>query len=171
VKRRLIENLSGTIGFVGVGANLGQPVEQCREAVERMHASPGLKVLRMSSLYRSEPVGFREQDWFVNAVAEIRTVLTAPELLKALQRIEQAMGRENGQRGGPRVMDLDLLLYSQDVVQEQDLIIPHPQIHRRRFVLVPFQEIAPYVIHPAFGISIQGLLSRLQDDSKVELIP
>jgi 7,8-dihydro-6-hydroxymethylpterin-pyrophosphokinase len=92
-------------------------------------------------------------------------------LLKALQRIEQAMGRENGQRGGPRVMDLDLLLYSQDVVQEQDLIIPHPQIHRRRFVLVPFQEIAPYVIHPAFGISIQGLLDRLQDDSKVELIP
>jgi 2-amino-4-hydroxy-6-hydroxymethyldihydropteridine diphosphokinase len=136
-----------------------------------MHASPGLKVLRMSSLYRSEPVGFREQDWFVNAVAEIRTVLTAPDLLKALQRIEQAMGRENGQRGGPRVMDLDLLLYSQDVVQEQDLIIPHPQIHRRRFVLVPFQEIAPYVIHPAFGISIQGLLDRLQDDSKVELIP
>jgi 7,8-dihydro-6-hydroxymethylpterin-pyrophosphokinase len=68
-------------------------------------------------------------------------------------------------------MDLDLLLYSQDVVQEQDLIIPHPQIHRRRFVLVPFQEIAPYVIHPAFGISIQGLLDRLQDDSKVELIP
>jgi 2-amino-4-hydroxy-6-hydroxymethyldihydropteridine diphosphokinase len=136
-----------------------------------MHASPGLKVLRMSSLYRSEPVGFREQDWFVNAVAEIRTVLTAPDLLKALQRIEQVMGRENGQRGGPRVMDLDLLLYSQDVVQEQDLIIPHPQIHRRRFVLVPFQEIAPYVIHPAFGISIQGLLDRLQDDSKVELIP
>jgi 2-amino-4-hydroxy-6-hydroxymethyldihydropteridine diphosphokinase len=139
--------------------------------MERMHASPGLKVLRMSSLYRSEPVGFREQDWFVNAVAEIRTVLTAPDLLKALQRIEQAMGRENGQRWGPRVMDLDILLYSQDVVQEQDLIIPHPQIHRRRFVLVPFQEIAPYVIHPAFGISIQGLLDRLQDDSKVELIP
>ena len=92
----MIENLSGTIGFVGVGANLGQAVEQCREAVERMHASSGLKVLRMSSLYRSEPVGFREQDWFVNAVAEIRTVLTAPDLLKALQRIEQAMGRENG---------------------------------------------------------------------------
>jgi 2-amino-4-hydroxy-6-hydroxymethyldihydropteridine diphosphokinase len=166
----LIENLAGTIGFVGVGANLGLPVDQCREALERMDATPGLKVLRRSSLYRSEPVGFREQDWFVNAVAEIRTALAAIDLLIALQMIERAMGRTKGRPGGPRVIDLDILFYGQDVVQSPALIIPHPQIHKRRFVLVPFHEIAPYVIHPGFGVSIRGLLDRLQDDSEVTLI-
>lgn len=166
----MIEVHSGTIFFVGVGSNLGDPLVQCREALKRMDATPGLKLLRASSFYRTEPVGFREQPWFVNAVAEFRTVRPAVDLLKALQAIEQAMGREKERRGGPRVIDLDLLLYGQDVVQQPDVTVPHPQMHRRRFVLIPFHEIAPYVIHPAFGISIRGLLDRLQDDSVVEPI-
>ena len=166
----MIEGRNGTIAFVGVGANLGKPMEQCREALERMNATPGLKLLRGSSFYRSEPVGLREQPWFVNAVVEVRTAMTAFDLLNALQGIEQDMGRVRERQGGPRVIDLDLLLYGQEVVQQPDLTIPHPQMHRRRFVLIPFHEIAPYVIHPAFGVSIQGLLDRLQDDSLVERI-
>ena len=160
----MIEGCEGTIAFVGVGANLGNPLEQCRDALERMDATPGIKLLRRSSFYRSEPAGFREQPWFVNAVAEVRTVL------KALQRIEQAMGRVRERRDGPRVIDLDLLLYGQDIMRQPDLTIPHPRMHGRRFVLMPFYEIAPYILHPAFGISIQGLLDRLQDDSVVEPI-
>ena len=134
----MIEGCEGTIAFVGVGANLGNPLEQCRDALERMDATPGIKLLRRSSFYRSEPAGFREQPWFVNAVAEVRTVLAAVDLLKALQRIEQAMGRVRERRDGPRVIDLDLLLYGQDIMRQPDLTIPHPRMHGRRFVLMPF---------------------------------
>ena len=106
----MIEGTSGIISFIGIGANEGRPVAQCLEAIERMHAAPGVRVLRRSSLYRSEPVGLREQDWFVNAVVEIRTVLQAGELMQVLQAIESVMGRERDVRWGPRVIDLDIFL-------------------------------------------------------------
>lgn len=166
----MIEGTSGIISFIGIGANEGRPVAQCLEAIERMHAAPGVRVLRRSSLYRSEPVGLREQDWFVNAVVEIRTVLQAGELMQVLQAIERMMGRERDVRWGPRVIDLDILLYGQQVIQTPDMNIPHPEFHKRRFVLMPFHEIAPYVMHPAFGVSIHGLLERLSDELQVELI-
>lgn len=166
----MIEGARRIICFIGLGANLGRPVEQCLEAVQRMHAADGIRVLRRSSLYRTEPVGIQEQDWFVNAVVEISTVLQAGELLQALLAIERLMGRQREARRGPRIIDLDILLYGQQVIQSPDMIIPHPEFHKRRFVLIPFHEIAPYVIHPAFGVSIRGLLNRLEDDRKVELM-
>jgi 2-amino-4-hydroxy-6-hydroxymethyldihydropteridine diphosphokinase len=130
----------------------------------------GIHVVRRSSLYRSEPVGDQQQDWFVNAVVEIRTMLQPDDLLRTLLAIEQRMGRYRSARRGPRLIDLDLLLYGQQVIDAGGLVIPHPALHERRFVLVPLHEIAPYVIHPAFGVSIHGLLDRLEDDHKVELI-
>jgi 2-amino-4-hydroxy-6-hydroxymethyldihydropteridine diphosphokinase len=166
----MIEGAGGVTCFVGLGANLGQPVEQCLEAVQQMHAADGIRVLRRSSLYRTEPVGIQEQGWFVNAVVEINTVLRADELLQALLAIERLMGRQREARRGPRIIDLDILLYGQQVIRSPDMIIPHPEFHKRRFVLIPFYEIAPYVIHPAFGVSIRGLLDRLEDDRKVELM-
>jgi 2-amino-4-hydroxy-6-hydroxymethyldihydropteridine diphosphokinase len=166
----MIEGAGGIICFIGLGANLGRLVEQCLEAVQRMHAADGIRVLRRSSLYRTEPVGIQEQEWFVNAVVEISTVLQAGELLQALLAIERLMGRQREARRGPRIIDLDILLYGQQVIQSPDMIIPHPEFHKRRFVLIPFHEIAPYVIHPAFGVSIRGLLNRLEDDRKVELM-
>lgn len=166
----MIEGATGIICFIGIGANLGRPVDQCQEAMEQTHATEGIRVLRRSSLYRTEPVGSREQNWFVNAVVEIRTVLRAGELLQALLAIEKAMGRQRDAPWGPRIIDLDLLLYGQEVIAAPDMVIPHPAFHKRRFVLVPLHEIAPYVIHPAFGVSIQGLLDRLEDDHKVELM-
>jgi 2-amino-4-hydroxy-6-hydroxymethyldihydropteridine diphosphokinase len=166
----MIEGAGGIICFIGLGANLGRPVNQCLEAMERMHATDDVHLLQRSSLYRTEPVGNREQNWFVNAVVEVRTVLRAGELLQALLVIERAMGRQREAQWGPRIIDLDLLLYGQEVITAPDMVIPHPAFHNRRFVLVPLHEIAPYVIHPAFGVSIQGLLDRLEDDHKVELI-
>jgi len=80
------------------------------------------------------------------------------------------MGRIRGERWGPRTIDLDILFYGQEIIKEKNLFIPHPELHRRRFVLIPMYEIAPYVIHPAFGISIKGLLGRLQDESRVEVL-
>ena len=166
----MIEGAGGVISFIGVGANQGRPAVQCHEAIERMQATAGIHVLRRSSLYRSEPLGLQEQDWFVNAVVEIRTLLQAGGLLRALQTIECEMGKERKVRWGPRVIDLDILLYGQQIIQTPDINIPHPEFHKRRFVLMPFHEIAPYVVHPAFGVSIHGLLDRLQDKLQVELI-
>jgi 2-amino-4-hydroxy-6-hydroxymethyldihydropteridine diphosphokinase len=166
----MIAGAGGINCFVGLGANMERPAVQCFEATEKMHATDGVHVLRSSSLYRTEPVENREQSWFVNAVVEIRTVLRAGKLLQALLAIERAMGRQREAPWGPRIIDLDLLLYGQEVIAAPDMVIPHPAFHKRRFVLVPLHEIAPYVIHPAFGVSIQGLLDRLEDDNKVELI-
>jgi 2-amino-4-hydroxy-6-hydroxymethyldihydropteridine diphosphokinase len=161
------DDTCGVISFVGVGSNLDDPVARCAEALCQLSQVSGIKVLRQSSLYRAEPVGFEKQDWFINAVAEIRTVLPPHELLKALQRIEDTMGRVRGPRWGPRVIDMDILLYGQEVVDDDDLVIPHPDLHKRRFVLEPLCEIASYVIHPVFGVSVRGLMERLDDESRV----
>jgi 2-amino-4-hydroxy-6-hydroxymethyldihydropteridine diphosphokinase len=162
------EGVRGIIAFVGIGSNLEDPTARCREAFRRLDTIPGIRVLRRSSLYRTAPVGPEDQPWFINAIAEIRTDLPPRKLFEALKEIERKMGRSDGPRWGPRVIDLDLLLYGRQVVAEEGLIIPHPEMHRRRFVLEPLCEIASYVIHPGFGISIRGLLDRLTDPVFVE---
>jgi 2-amino-4-hydroxy-6-hydroxymethyldihydropteridine diphosphokinase len=166
----MIEGAGGIICFIGIGANVGRPAAQCVEATERMQATNGIHVVQRSSLYRTEPVGYQQQDWFVNAVVEIRTILEPGDLLQALLLIEGAMGRKRDARWGPRIIDLDILLYGQQVIKRPDMVIPHPALHERRFMLLPLHEIASYVIHPAFGVSVHGLLDRLSDTRKVELI-
>jgi len=163
--------VGGIIAFVGIGSNRLDPAAQCREAFRRMDTASGIRVLRRSSLYRTEPVGPEDQPWFINAVAEIRTELSPRNLLEVLKEIERKMGRLDGPRWGPRVIDLDLLLYGQQVVAEQGLNIPHPEMHRRRFVLEPLCELASYAIHPGFGVSIRGLLDRMTDPGLVERCP
>ena len=161
------DDVRGVIAFVSVGSNLDDPAARCKESLCQLANIGGIKVLRQSSFYRTEPVGFEKQDWFINAVAEIRTVLNPRELLKVLQRIEDGMGRVRGPKWGPRIIDLDILLYGQEVVEDDDLVIPHPELHKRRFVLEPLSELAPYAIHPVFGVSVRGLMERLEDESKV----
>ena len=147
---------------------MGNPASNCATAVKRISETDDITVLRCSSLYKTQPVGFEEQDWFVNGVIEIRTMLRPRVLMNAMQRAEDEMGRIRGEKWGPRVIDIDILLYGQIVIEEEGLVIPHPEFHKRRFVLVPLNEIAPCAIHPAFGISIKRLLDRLQDENKVE---
>ena len=163
----LAAELQGIICFIGVGSNLDDPASRCVEAVRHVSVVNGIKFLRRSSLYRTEPVGFIEQEWFVNAVIEIRTVLSPRELLNALRAVEDGMGRLRGPQWGPRIIDLDILIYGQEVIQDDNLVVPHPELHKRRFVLEPLCELASYVIHPAFGISIRGLMDRLNDESRV----
>ena len=166
----MTNHLSGIICYIGMGSNLEKPVARCREATEYLSAIKGCRVLRHSSYYRTEPVGLLNQDWFINAVIEMRATLPAALLFEELQKIEKHMGRSKVAKWGPRIIDLDLLLYGQEVIQSADLTVPHPELHKRRFVLAPLCEIAPYVIHPAFGVSISGLMKRLQDKSHVELL-
>ena len=162
------EDVRGVITFIGIGSNRGNPVRACREAVRHLSEKPEVRLLRCSSLYRTEPVGPQDQPWFINAVAEIRTSLPPRRLFETVKEIERRMGRTEGQKWGPRVIDLDILLYGQEVVSEGDLIIPHPEMHRRRFVLAPLCELASYAVHPAFGVSIRGLMDRLADQGQVE---
>jgi len=108
-------------------------------------------------------LGVTDQDWFVNAAVEIRTLLPPRQLLDVLLGIEDAMGRRRKARWGPRVIDLDLLFYGQAILSEPGLIVPHPEAHKRRFVLVPLAEIAPCAVHPLYGISVRGMLDRLEE--------
>lgn len=169
------------MAYIGIGANLQDPLAQCRQAVERLSGVSGITLERVSSFYRTEPVipesagrehreELEKQDWYVNAAAEIRTVLSPRDLLRALQRIENSMGRVRTRKGGPRIIDLDLLLYGQEILQEEGLMVPHPEMHRRLFVLEPLCEIASYLIHPAFGVSMRGLKDRLDNNKIVERI-
>ena len=158
------------IAYLGIGSNLGDPIENCRKALREIASLKNVHVLRRSSLYRTEPVGDIPQEWFVNGVVEVRTTFTAPQLLKALQWVEQALGRERRGRWEPRIIDIDILLYGQEIIKTESLVVPHPELHKRRFVLVPINEIAPYVIHALYGISMKGLLDRLEEDHAVERI-
>ncbi|MFB3926518.1 MAG: 2-amino-4-hydroxy-6-hydroxymethyldihydropteridine diphosphokinase [Syntrophales bacterium] len=160
-------NLRSVIAFVGIGSNLGEPVRNCLAAVERLSEVEKTEILERSSLYRTEPVGIRAQNWFVNCAVEIRTRHDPDQLLNSLQEIERDMGRAREIRWGPRIIDLDILFYGQEIIRTGRLTVPHPELHKRRFVLVPLNEIASYLIHPVFGISIKGLLDRLLDHKEV----
>jgi 2-amino-4-hydroxy-6-hydroxymethyldihydropteridine diphosphokinase len=138
--------------------------------VESLSLAKGIEITSVSSFYKTEPVGIENQNLFINAVVEIKTALSARNLFQNLQNIEKDMGRKREMKGGPRIIDLDLLFYGREIIQDADLIVPHPEIQRRRFVLEPLSEIASYFIHPDFGVSIRGLKDRLSDNKMVEMI-
>jgi len=138
--------------YVGLGSNLQGPVKQLERTFEELNAIPVTRLIKQSSLYRSEPFGGVEQPDFVNAVAALLTQLSAQDILRELQRIENERGRERGDvRWGPRILDLDLLVYSDQVIDELDLSVPHPGISERNFVLLPLGEIAPKLTIPGLG--------------------
>lgn len=143
-----ITAIKPVIAYIGLGANLGDPRRQVLEAVRRLGEAEEVEVVKVSTLYLTPPLGPPGQPWYVNAVAQIRTRLTPEELLRVLIGIEVAMGRVRGERWGPRLIDLDLLLYDGEVISGPELTVPHPEMHRRAFVLAPLAEIAPEARHP-----------------------
>jgi 2-amino-4-hydroxy-6-hydroxymethyldihydropteridine diphosphokinase len=137
--------------YVALGANLGDPAATVRAAFAALANLPESRVARSSSLYRTAPVGIKEQPEFVNAVAELETALAPEALLDQLLEIEQRFGRIRAERNGPRTLDLDLLLYDNQVVELPRLTLPHPRLHLRAFVLQPLAEIAPALAIPGRG--------------------
>jgi 2-amino-4-hydroxy-6-hydroxymethyldihydropteridine diphosphokinase len=141
-----------THAYVGLGANLGDRERTLREAVEALSAEKGIEVVSVSTLRDTEPVGVGEQPRFLNGAVELETTLTARELLDRLLAVEQRFGRVriDGEHG-PRTLDLDLLLYGDEAIDEPGLTVPHPRLHERRFVLEPLAELAPGLVVPGRG--------------------
>jgi 2-amino-4-hydroxy-6-hydroxymethyldihydropteridine diphosphokinase len=150
--------------YVGLGSNLGERETQIRLALEQIARLPETSLGRVSSLYDTAPVGELDQPNFLNAVAVVETDLTARQLLWNLLLAERRLGRVRSAstRYGPRTIDLDLLLFGALVVDEPDLQVPHPELARRGFVLVPLVELEPSLVHPVLGETMAVLLSRLK---------
>lgn len=147
----ILDRCSRTRAFVGLGSNLDEPVQQIEAALDMLDDLPGTRVVARSSLYRSAPLGPIDQPDFVNAVAKLETRRTLRDLLRRMQAIERRLGRQSGERWGPRRIDLDLLVFGDETIDEDGLKVPHPGIAERNFVLLPLGEIAPDLFIPGLG--------------------
>ena len=146
--------------YIGFGSNVEDRLSYIRQALDCLSGEEHTSVVQVSSIYETEPVGNEEQDWFLNGVAKLETDVLPPKLLAILQEIERKFGRQQREHWGPREIDLDILIYDRFCVSSPRLTIPHTEMHQRRFVLEPFAEIAPDVVHPIFQERIDALLRR-----------
>jgi 2-amino-4-hydroxy-6-hydroxymethyldihydropteridine diphosphokinase len=159
--------MAGLSCFIGIGSNLGNRQASCVEALRRLEKLPMTRLGRVSSLYETEPVGEGHFASFINGVVELSTELSPRAVLTELLAIEADLGRDRGSSDPARPMDLDLLLFGDLIQREPVLIIPHPRMHERRFVLEPLAEIAPDIVHPVLKEKISDLLMRLPDPHRV----
>ena len=148
--------------YIGAGSNIGNKFVNCKNGIVALSESQNTQIKKWSKFYKTEPVGYEEQDWFINVVVKVETTLDPFHLLKTLKSIEHDVGRINDAvRFGPRILDLDILLFDDIVTNSSGLIIPHPRMHKRHFVLKPICDIDPYIIHPVFRRTMQSLLEGL----------
>jgi 2-amino-4-hydroxy-6-hydroxymethyldihydropteridine diphosphokinase len=152
--------------YLSFGSNLGDRRANIERAVTRLSAA-GVHVLRVSSFYRTEPVGYKLQPWFLNCAAEVQTELMPLQLLHRCQAIQRELGRQPGVRNGPRPIDVDIVFYENAIIHSPELTIPHPRMGERRFVLVPLSEIAGDAEHPVTKRSVREMLEETSDRSGV----
>ena len=154
------------LAYLGLGSNLGDRAGHLAAAVERIARLPGVRMARVSRIWETEPVGGPAQGDYLNAVAEVETDLAPDALLAALLAVERELGRERRERWGPRTIDLDLLLAGDGVVETGGLVLPHPRLAERRFVLEPLAELAPGLRHPVAGVTVAELLAGLPSEAR-----
>ncbi len=149
--------------FLGLGSNIGDKFSNIKKTIEKISDSENFNILKSSSIYETPPKGYEEQAFFLNCVLKTETNLNINEVLPVLQKIEKEIGRKKTFKWGPRVIDIDILFFNDVVADYPDLIVPHPYIAERAFVLVPFSEIEKDFIHPVYKKSIKELLSQLPE--------
>jgi 2-amino-4-hydroxy-6-hydroxymethyldihydropteridine diphosphokinase len=155
--------------YLSLGSNVGDREANLRAAIVGLPGA-GVHLTRVSSIYETEPVDYLEQDWFLNCVVEGKTEVPAEELLRELRAMEAQMGSKKAIAKGPRLIDMDILLYGDKQIKTEELQVPHPRMTLRRFVLVPLAEIAPGVRHPVSGYTAKELLEKTPDRSQVRRI-
>jgi 2-amino-4-hydroxy-6-hydroxymethyldihydropteridine diphosphokinase len=152
--------------YLSLGSNVGGREVNLRAAVAALPAV-GVRVTQVSAIYETEPVDYLEQEWFLNCVVEGKTEVTPEKLLRSLREIETRMGSKKLVPKGPRLIDMDILLYGQETIDTPELQVPHPRMHLRQFVLAPLVEIAPNVLHPLLKLTAAQMLERTEDQSQV----
>ncbi|AEF93054.1 2-amino-4-hydroxy-6-hydroxymethyldihydropteridine pyrophosphokinase [Desulfotomaculum nigrificans CO-1-SRB] len=158
-----------TLCYIGLGSNMGDRQGYIRAALQRLDQQPEIKLLRVASLYETAPWGNTNQQWFLNTVAELDTTLSPQELLQVLLAIESELGRVRVEHWGPRTIDLDLLLYGQEEINLPQLVVPHPRMTERAFVLVPLAELCPDMVLRE-GQSVQSLARQVALDQEIRRI-
>jgi len=159
--------------YIGFGSNLGDRMDYCDRAITLLSLLPHSQVTGVSLLYEAEPVddGSHPGDgWFLNGVVQLETDVTPRSLLTVLREIERSLGRDPEHRSGPRTIDLDILFYGDRVISDEDLVVPHPRLHQRRFVLMPMSELDPLFVHPTLHRNINQLLTQNTSHSEVRLL-
>jgi len=152
--------------YIALGSNLGDRAETLRQALKKLNDQPGIRILRVSSVYETEPFGNVEQEAFLNMAIAIETSLSPEELLHTALAVERELGRVRTIRWGPRTIDIDLLLYGKSRISQEDLVIPHPGISQRAFVLVPLRDVWEGGALPEYNQTIEHYLSLLVEDHK-----
>lgn len=158
----------GHIAYIGIGSNLGDKIAHCEKAISAILTIDYHRLIARSSFYHTRPIGYTAQDWFINGVIKIETDLEPLNLYRTLKAIELTLGRKKTFPSGPRVIDLDLLLFDDRRIETEELWVPHPRLHERQFVLFPLAEIDPNLIHPVFKKTVGELLKEIKEDQGVE---
>ncbi len=153
--------------FLGLGANMGDRLGFLQRAVGELRRTKGVAITGISSVYETDPVGFKNQRDFLNLALEADVLLEADELLQTVKEIEKRVGRTQFERWGPREVDIDILFYDDKVIETESLRIPHPELARRRFVLVPLQELDAQFVHPVHRATVRDLLETCANGSGV----
>ena len=155
--------------FIGVGSNIGDRYSNIINSKEKIDSSADSKVVEISKIYETEPVGYLDQDNFLNCVFKIETNLTPDQLIKFLLEVEKILKRERVIRWGPRIIDLDILLFDDLVILSKDLVIPHPRMHERMFVIKPLCDLTPYYVHPVLNENCYRIAEKLEAEQSVPM--
>ncbi len=158
----------GHVAYIGIGSNLGDKIAHCERAISEILNINRHRLIARSSFYHTRPIGYTAQDWFINGVIKIETNLEPLDLYRILKAIELRLGRQETFQWGPRVIDLDLLLFDDRIIETEELQVPHRRLHERQFVLFPLSEIDPTFIHPVLRKTAGELLKEIKEDQGVE---